>query len=154
MKSLKIPFQKFNSKITNMFIIKTTAFLIIFFATTSVFGQLYRFKTTSVAVSEKTDKGKWEKWSKAKDVNLVVTLDAQKNRIIVYSEILQLFEILQYSDEVETKNDDTVSFICKNNDGEECTISIITRKNQSNRKQLYIIYDDRILNYNIVNLKQ
>lgn len=125
----------------------------ILFISVSSFSQFYRFKTTSVSVTEKTEKGNWEKWSRAQNVNLVVTLDSKKDRIIVYSEILQLFEILEYVDEVETSTNDTVSFICKNNDGIDCTISIITRKNQGNRKQLYITYDDRILNYNIVNLK-
>lgn len=117
------------------------------------FSQDYKFKTTSVSVTERNQKGNWEKWSKAQNVNLLVTLDTKKNRLVVYSEILQLFEILEYADEVSTTTDDTVSFVCKNNDGEDCNISIITRKNQGNRKQLYITYDDRILNYNIVNFK-
>lgn len=117
------------------------------------YSQTYRFKTTSVSVSEKTDKGTWEKWSKAQNVNLIVTLDTKKDRVVVYSQIIQLFEIIDYTDEKITPTEDTVSFVCKNNDGEDCTVSIITRKNQGNRKQLYITYDDRILNYNIVNFK-
>ena len=72
-----------------------TALLIVaLFFGLQTFGQTYRFKTTSVSVSEKSGSGKWEKWSKAKEVNLVVTLDSKKNRIIVYSEILQLLEII------------------------------------------------------------
>lgn len=136
-----------------MTILNKILFSTLLFVSINSFGQLYRFKTTSISVTEKTEKGNWEKWSKAQDVNLVVTLDTKKDRIIVYSEILQLFEILEYVDQVESKTNDTVSFVCKNNDGIDCTISIITRKNQGNRKQLYITYDDRILNYNIVNLK-
>jgi hypothetical protein len=132
---------------------KKIIFVIIFLSCMQSFGQLYRFKTTSISVSEKSSKGKWEKWSKSKDVNLVVTLDSKKDRIVIYSEILQLFEIIEYIDEVVTPTDKTVSFICKNNDGENCTLSIITRKNQFNRMQLYVNYEDRILNYNIENLK-
>lgn len=128
-------------------------FLLFILGFQKSYSQVYKFKTTSVCVSEKTDKGNWEKWSKAQNVNLVVTLDTKKDRIVVYSEILQLFEIIEYADEVSTATNDTVSFVCKNNDGEDCNVSIITRKNQANRKQLYITYDDRILNYNIVNLK-
>ena len=118
------------------------------------YSQVYRFKTTSLCVATKLLNNKWDKWSKAKEVSLVVTLDASKNRIIVYSEILQLFEILEYVDEVETDKDKTVAFVCRNNDGEICNISIITRKNQGNRMQLYITYNDNILNYNIENLKE
>jgi hypothetical protein len=134
--------------------LKKIIFVIIFLISIQSFSQLYRFKTTSVSVSEKPSKGKWEKWSKSKDVNLVVTLDSKKDRIVIYSEILQLFEIIEYIDEVVTPTDKTVSFICKNNDGENCTLSIITRKNQFNRMQLYVNYEDRILNYNIENLKE
>lgn len=129
------------------------AILIMFIGLQKSYSQTYRFKTTSVSVSEKTNKGTWEKWSKAQNVNLIVTLDTKKDRVVVYSQIIQLFEILEYTDEVYTPTENTVSFVCKNNDGEDCTVSIITRKNQGNRKQLYITYDDRILNYNIVNFK-
>ena len=132
----------------------TTLLVFALFCGLLNFSQIYRFKTTSVSVSEKSGSGKWEKWSKAKEVNLVVTLDSKKDRIVVYSEILQLFEIIDYIDEIITPTDNTVSFICKNNDGENCTLSIITRKNQQNRMQLYINYDDRILNYNIEILKE
>ena len=121
------------------------------------FSKADSFKATSFSlnrISEKSSKDKWEKWSKSKDVNLVVTLDSKKDRIIIYSEILQLFEIIEYIDEVITPTDKTVSFICKNNDGENCTLSIITRINQFNRMQLYVNYEDRILNYNIENLKE
>ena len=132
---------------------KNIVILIVLFAGLSSFSQLYRFKTTSLSVTTKMKNNKWDKWSKAQNANLVVTLDSSKNRIIVYSEILQLFEIIEYIDEVETDNDRTVQFICKSNEGENCNISIITRKNQGNRMQLYITYDDNILNYNIENLK-
>jgi hypothetical protein len=33
-----------------------------------------------------------------KNVNLIVTLDTKKNRIVVYSQIIQLFEIVEYYD--------------------------------------------------------
>lgn len=134
--------------------LKNKIILIILLFGLQTFSQVYRFKTTSVSVSEKSTTGKWENWSKAKDVNLVVTLDSKKDRIIVYSEILQLFDIIEYIDEAVTLTDNTVTFICKNNDGENCTLSIITRKNQENRIQLYINYEDRILNYNIEKLKE
>ena len=49
----------------------------------------------------------------------------------------------------ENETDIVYSFTCKDNDGEDCTISIITRKKQDNRKQLYINYKNRIIVYNI-----
>ena len=133
---------------------KNIILLALLFIGSQSFSQLYRFKTTSLSVSDKLSNGKWDKWSKDKEVKLIVSLDSQKNRIIIYSEIIQLFEIMEYIDEVETNADKTVSFICQSNEGENCTLSIITRKNQNNRIQLYLNFEDRILNYNIENLKE
>ena len=126
--------------------LKNTILVILFIIGLQSFSQVYRFKTSSLSVTSKFKNGNWDKWSDAKDVNLVVSLDTSKNRLIVYSEILQLFEILEYADEVENEKDKTVTFVCKNNDNENCIISIITRKNQGNRLQLYIVYDDNMLN--------
>jgi hypothetical protein len=134
--------------------LKNIILLALLFIGLQSFSQLYRFKTSSISVSGKLPTGKWDKWSKEKEANLVISLDSKKDRIIIYSEILQLFDIVEYIDEVVTPTDNTVSFVCKSNDGENCTISIITRKNQNNRMQLYINFDDLILNYNIENLKE
>lgn len=116
------------------------------------FGQNYKFKTSGFSVLEKTEKGKWGKWSDLDLVNILVTLDTDKNRIVVYSQIIQLFEIIDYQAIEENDTDIVYSFTCKNNEGLDCTVSIITRKKQDNRKQLYINYEDRIIVYNIFNM--
>ena len=66
--------------------------------------------------------------------------------------MIQLFEIIVYQPIAENDTDIVYSFTCKDNNGEDCTLSIITRKNQDNRKQLYINYDNRIIVYNIFNM--
>ena len=117
------------------------------------FGQTYRFKTSGLSVMQKDQKGKWGKWSDLDLVNLLVALDTDKSRIIVYSEVIQLFEIIDYIPLEENETDSIYSFTCKDNNGDDCTLSIITRKKQDNRKQLYINYDNRIIVYNISNYK-
>jgi hypothetical protein len=117
-----------------------------------MYSQKYKFKTSGFSVLEKNEKGKWGKWSDLNLVNLMVSLDTDKSRIIVYSQIIQLFEIIVYQPVAENENDIVYSFTCKDNDGVDCTVSIITRKKQDNRKQLYINYDDRIILYNIFNI--
>lgn len=117
------------------------------------YGQTYNFKTSGLSVLQKDSKGKWGKWSDLKLVNILVKLDTDKNRIVVYSEAIQLFEIIEYIPLEENKTDSVYSFGCKDNNGEDCTLSIITRKNQGNRKQLYINYEDTIILYNIFNYK-
>ena len=118
-----------------------------------MYSQTYKFKTSGFSVLEKNEKGKWGKWSDLDLVNILVSLDTNKNRIVVYSQIIQLFEIVDYVPDTENDTDIVYSFVCKDNNGEDCTLSIITRKKQDNRKQLYINYGDRIILYNIFNYK-
>jgi len=117
------------------------------------YSQTYKFKTSGFSVMEKDGKGKWGKWSDLDLVNILVKLDTDKSRIIVYSEIIQSFEIIEYIPLEENETDSVYTFTCKDNNGDDCTLSIITRKNQNNRKQLYINYDNRIIVYNISNYK-
>ena len=135
--------------------IKTKIYIILLFLVMGLqhsFGQNYKFKTSGFSVLEKTEKGKWGKWSDLDLVNILVTLDTDKNRIVVYSQIIQLFEIIDYQPIEENDTDIVYSFTCKDNEGLDCTVSIITRKKQDNRKQLYINYEDRIIVYNIFNM--
>jgi hypothetical protein len=115
------------------------------------YSQTYKFKTSGFSVMEKDQKGKWGKWSDLNLANILVKLDTDKSRIIVYSEVIQLFEIINYIPLEESETDSIYTFTCKDNNGDDCTLSIITRKKQDNRKQLYINYDDRIIVYNISN---
>lgn len=117
------------------------------------YGQTYRFTTSGLSVMQKDQKGKWGKWSDLDLVNILVALDTDKSRIVVYSEVIQLFEIIDYIPLEDNENDSIYSFTCKDNNGDDCTLSIITRKKQDNRKQLYINYDNRIIVYNISNYK-
>jgi hypothetical protein len=117
------------------------------------YGQTYKFKTSGFSVMEKNQNGKWGKWSNLDLVNILVALDTDKNRIVVYSEIIQLFEIIDYQPLEENETDSVYTFVCKDNNGDDCTLSIITRKQQDNRKQLYINYNNRIIVYNISNYK-
>jgi hypothetical protein len=116
------------------------------------FGQTYKFNTSSLSVLEKAQNGNWGKWSDLQLVNILVKLDTDKNRIVVYSEAIQAFEIIDYIPLEESETDSVYSFTCKDNTGVNCTLSIITRKKQDNRKQLYINYENRIILYNIFNL--
>ena len=136
---------------TKIKIIAILAFFIL--GLNQSYSQTYKFKTSGLSVMQKDQKGSWGKWSDLNLVNMLVKLDTDKNRIIVYSEVIQLFEIIDYIPLEENETDSIYTFTCKDNNGVNCTLSIITRKKQDNRKQLYINYDDRIIVYNIFNFK-
>jgi hypothetical protein len=116
------------------------------------YSQSYRFRTSGLSVLGKNERGKWGEWSKLDLVNISVILDTDKSRIVVYSQEIQLFNIVEYIEREENDTDIVYSFLCKDNDGIDCKLSIITRKKQDYRKQLYINYDDRIIVYNIFNV--
>ena len=134
---------------------KTKLYIILLFLGLGLqqsYSQNYKFKTSGFSVLEKNEKGKWGKWSDLDLVNILVSLDTNKDRIIIYSQAIQLFEIIDYQPTEENDTDIVYAFTCKDNNGEDCTLSIITRKKQDNRKQLYVNYQNRIIVYNIFNM--
>ncbi|OXA86412.1 hypothetical protein [Flavobacterium hercynium] len=113
------------------------------------YSQSYRFKASGFSVLEKKQRGNWGEWSNLALVDLSVVLDTDKHRIVVYSQEIQLYNILDYIEREENDTDIVYSFLCKDNSGTDCKLSIITRKNQDHRKQLYINYDNQIIVYNM-----
>ena len=128
-------------------------FTIVFFFLSLLMAeaQTYKFMASGLSVMEKNEKGVWGKWSDLKETSLIISLDTDKNRFILYSQEIQLYEIVSYQEKEENENDLIYPFTCRDDDGVPFTLSIITRKNQNNRKQLYINHKDFIVVYNIVN---
>ena len=116
------------------------------------FSQVYKYQTTGFSVLEKDKKGNWGKWSDLEKVNLLVTLDTDNNRIIIYSREIQIYKIVNFEKKEENDTDEIFPFSCSDMDGQPFVISIIIRKNQNFRKQLYINHKNVILQYNIENL--
>ncbi len=133
-------------------LIRYLFFLLITLGWQQSYGQVYKFSTSGFSVLEKNEKGKWGEWSDLELSKMMVSLDTNKNRIVIYSQIIQLFEIVDYLPTTENETDIVYGFTCKNNDGLDCTLSLIVRKKQDNRKQLYINYGDQIIVYNLFNI--
>ena len=123
----------------------------LFFVSQTLQSQTYKFITTGFSVLEKDKKGSWGKWSDIEKAAIMINLDTNKNRIIVYSQEIQLYTIISYAEKEENENDLIYSFTCEDTDKLPFTISIITRKKQNNRKQLYINQKNVIVVYNIEN---
>lgn len=124
-------------------------FFVLFIGFTS-YSQQFLFKTTGFTVLEKNNRGQWGNWSKFVDTEMIIKVDGINHRVVVYSEVIQLFNIVKYNDKVSNETDDVVSLNCVDNEGVDCNVSIFTRKNQGNRMQMYVTYDDMIIAYNIV----
>ena len=130
------------------------AVLVMLFSFQQVPAQVYKFQTTGFSVLERNERGKWGKWSPLQKAEMVITLDTNKNRIVVYSQEIQLYNIVSYGEKEESESDLIYPFVCKDADGMDFTISIITRKKQGNRKQLYINQKYVVVVYNIINFPE
>jgi hypothetical protein len=102
---------------------------------------------------DKNSKGGWNEWTEFKKAEIIITLDANKDRFVINSKELQLYKIESYLEKVSNENDDTLGFICTDNDGVKCAILIVTRKKENNRMQFYINYPDLKMVYNIYTTK-
>lgn len=116
-------------------------------------AQVYKFITSSFSVSERIGNGQWTKWSKPQDAEIVVSVDPKKDRIIIYSQEVQLYRIMSLEPTIENEKSLINGFVCADEDGQKFTISIITRKDQGNRKQLYLNQKDVMIVYNMRNFK-
>lgn len=128
-------------------------FKILFFVlclSFSSYSQQFLFKTTGFTVMEKSNRGQWGNWSKFIDSEMIIKVDGINHRVVVYSEVIQLFNIIKYNDKVSNETDEVISLNCVDNEGVDCNVAIFTRKKQANRMQMYITYEDMIIAYNIV----
>ncbi len=128
-------------------------FSLFFLVTSLASAQVYKFKASSYSTMEKDDKGKWGKWSPFKESTVVITLDGKKDRIVIASQEIQLFQIVTYGKKISNEFDDIVPFECTDLNGGDCSIQIVTRKNQDNRKQIYVNYNDVKFVYNVYDTK-
>ena len=66
----------------------------LFITSFSGFAQQFRFKTTQMTVLEKDNKNNWGKWSTPEKTEMFVTLDYDKDKIVIYSREIQQERIL------------------------------------------------------------
>lgn len=115
-------------------------------------AQTYKFKTTGFSVSQKKKSGDWSTWTKTQPTELLINLDRDKNRFVVYSEIIQLYNIYKYEEKKETDKDVSNRYFCVDNEGLDTVITIISPKDGSSRKQIYIANEDMMIEYDLVYL--
>jgi len=124
-------------------------FCFLCFSIAETSAQVYRFKAESYSVIEKKDNGNWGEWNKFEETTVIITLDGKNDKVTINSQEVQYYKILAYGEKVVTEDDDTIPLKCADLNGNLCTILIVTRKNQDNRKQFYINYEDVKIVYNV-----
>ncbi|VXC29847.1 conserved exported hypothetical protein [Flavobacterium sp. 9AF] len=123
--------------------------LLSLFSVGFTFSQQFNFQTTTLTILQKDTKGKWGKWSTPEKVKIIVKLDYDKNKIIIYSNVIQYYSIAEYLPKEVTKVDEINSYLCKDIDGYPFKISFIVRKDLKNKTQMYVYSEDYIFCYDI-----
>lgn len=126
-------------------------FLSLFLVSVVASAQTIKIKTSSVSFTDKNAKGLWNAWSDFKPAEILITIDAQKDRIIVNSPEIQVFSIKEYGDKIENSTEKIVPFTCTDANGSKCIILVITKITENNRMQFYINYSEVKFVYNVYN---
>ena len=128
--------------------------LFVVFAIQYSNAQQFNFQTTTLSVLKKTKNGEWGKWSTPKEAKMIVKLDYDKNKIIIYSSEIQHYSIVEYLPKQATKVDEINSYLCKSLDGIPVKISFMVRKDKKNKTQVYVYNEDFVFCYDIFEIVQ
>jgi hypothetical protein len=123
--------------------------LLTFFAlTASAQTEVYKYKSTSIAIK---DIGAGETKFKHSDCNLLIVFNFENDRITVFSEETQKFDIVRYGEfQKDEDGDKVLKMKAVDSDGASCTLEFVDLvKERDNRKQLYVRYSNINYVYNI-----
>jgi hypothetical protein len=109
------------------------------------FSQTYTYRT--VSVSTKSDGGQW---SMSSQLNVLITVSSSSQRIKIYTNNIQTFDILTAEDLIiDADGDYTYPFWCIDNEGKYCGVRLVNLKSQGGRSQIYVDYKYISVLYNI-----
>ncbi len=92
--------------------------------------------------------GNWTDWSQWKEANILIVIDGQQERITIYTETTQTFDIIENEGQsTSDKGDPTLNYYCIDENGTRCRIRIIKRDDSTT--QIYADYSNIILCFNI-----
>lgn len=126
-------------------------FIILVLISTASFSQVIKLKAFEIAFKYKNENTqRWDQWSDWEDVDILVTIDSDPQRIKIFSEKEQVYDIIKYKGETTGSDGDITSeWICVNEDGRKCGVRIVKLNSNNNIQQLYIDFADFIFVYNI-----
>jgi hypothetical protein len=127
--------------------------LVLLTLSSAAFGQVYKMKSSSFASKYQINDYKWSEWSEASESSVLITIDLNKQRITIYSQTKQVYDIAE--DEGKTTDDDGddfYSYYCVNEDGLTCRIRLAKLNSQNGRNQIYVDFSDMKWMYNVYSL--
>jgi hypothetical protein len=115
------------------------------------FGQVIKckaYKSTYTTKNETTDQ--WADWREWKNTDILTEIDLTTNRIKIFSEILQTYDIVEdVGNYLDDDGDDVFEWYCRNEEGLMCSLRLINSSSDgstslyvdfANCRYLYLLY--------------
>lgn len=127
-----------------------TLFIFIFSFVLVANAEVNKYKTTDFAYRYVNDYGNWTEWSDWQYSNLLITINFDADKIIVYTEEVQIYKILEYIEPIYDDNGVQVKFRMKDQDGDYGTLRL--RVQYDGTSQIYIDFANIMWVYNVVKI--
>ncbi len=137
---------------TQLVRILSTCLLFFLFNSLS-FSQVNKLRSTSFSSKYQINDYSWSDWSEPTETNVLITIDIESERITIYSQQTQIYDIAEYEGETtDSDGDDFMTFFCVNEDGLTCRIHLAKLNSQGGRNQIYVDFADLKWMYNVYSI--
>lgn len=90
--------------------------------------------------------GPWATWT---ETDILITIDIENERIRIFSENEQDYNIIQFlGEKIDRDGDKIMRFVCVNEDGKKCNIRIVKLLSKDGTSQLYVDFSNITWVYN------
>ncbi|WP_395054950.1 hypothetical protein [Flavobacterium sp.] len=133
---------------------KTIFILLFILFNLNSYSQIIKCKTTGFASRSKNEISEiWTEWSDFKEVEILLIIDPDNDRIKIFSKEDQVYDIIKsYESEIDQDGDKTIKWLCVNEDGIKCIVRLVKLYSQEGRSQIYVDFEDFMYVYNIYKL--
>lgn len=122
--------------------------MLVLLSSFDVKAQTNKYQTYKFSFATKDKHGEWTDWSEWEDSDVLVVFNGDKDRITIYSEKIQEYDIYENNGrEKDEYGGITAAFRCVDDNGLRCRIRV--REQADGAVQLYIDYKDIMWVYGI-----
>ena len=106
------------------------------------YAEVTKLRTTGIAYQYKNEySGAWGDWGPWEDCNVLIVIDGDRDRITIYSQRTQEYDIISTQKETEDYESSSIFLDCVDADGIRCTVQL-RFYNDNRGSQLYVTYND------------
>lgn len=107
------------------------------------YADVTKLRTSGLAHQYKNEySGVWGDWGDWNDCNVLIVIDEDRDRITIYSQRTQEYDIIGIGQEEEDYESSSLTFDCVDEEGIRCSLTIRVYNDNSRGSQLYVNYSD------------